>query len=868
MIRKLQAPLTAFLILFSFITGCQKQLDSDIQREQDPALDVPGTVSTSAVATKYIKVNIFGGSNGYSNAEWNNWNTFSSLSSGNLSYSDGSSSTISAELSTQSSVSDNGSSYSMNMAPSEVGRYASYSNANRSLTITGLDDARIYEIEIYASRNGVSGNTTRFTTSTQTVDVVTDNNADQKASFSGLTSASGRIVVNLSKLKSYNYINGFMITETGSSTSGDTGGDQTTTPPPATTGTRFMKVNLFGGSNAFNNTEWNNWNTYSSKTSSNFKFSDGSASSIKAVISAQNAVSDNSTSFTTTMAPKEVGRYASYSNSNRTLTISGLDNSKTYGLELYASRKGTSNNTTRFTVGSTSVDVLTDDNLDRKASFTNLSPVSGQIVVSLTKLNTYNYLNGFMLTENGSTGGTTNQAPSANAGADKVMTLPVNSTQLTGSGSDADGTIASYSWTRVSGPSQFSISSTTVASPSLSNLVAGTYIFRLAVTDNSGATATDDVNVVVNSSTSTGGLYRNHTLQFDSYGNAYYPNALGLDWAPGDTVNIPAGNYGLIDLGNIKGDATRPIIIRNKGGLVTLTQIRLSNKMEYFKIMGNGHPGITYGIKIQNASNIAVAAAMVSDMELAYIEVAGAGVGIMVKKNPDAGDPSTHYPNYTIKNIRIHHNYLHDIETEGMYIGSTMPQGDASGIPIRLQNVEIYNNTLERIGWDGIQMSTTVGTNSIHDNVIRNFGTVNHSSQQTGIAIGGAATGSIYNNTIVNGTGWGINAMGYGQIRITNNYIESVGANGIDKGAESIFADDRISGPESFPKQEIIISNNTIKFPQPDGAIRVGAYNNNSLPSTITNNTVYLPNAASNWLNFYIVSNAIGSLISGNTVVR
>ena len=152
--------------------------------------------------------------------------------------------------------------------------------------------------------------------------------------------------------------------------------------------------------------------------------------------------------------------------------------------------------------------------------------------------------------------------------------------------------------------------------------------------------------------------------------------------------------------------------------------------------------------------------------------------------------------------------------------------------------------------------------------MIRNFGTVNHSSQQTGIAIGGAATGSIYNNTIVNGTGWGINAMGYGQIRITNNYIESVGANGIDKGAESIFADDRISGPESFPKQEIIISNNTIKFPQPDGAIRVGAYNNNSLPSTITNNTVYLPNAASNWLNFYIVSNAIGSLISGNTVVR
>jgi hypothetical protein len=631
---------------------------------------------------------------------------------------------------------------------------------------------------------------------------------------------------------------------------------------------KYIKVNVFGGSNAYTNTEWNNWNTSSSLASTTFKYSDGSASSVKATLSQQNAVSDNGTSYTITMAPKEVGRYASYSNTTRTLSISGLDNTKTYTLELYASRSGVSNNTTRFTVGSTSVDIKTDNNLDKKAVFTSLTPSSSQIIVSINKLNTYNYVDGFtVIEESADASASTTNGVTSNAGVDQTITLPVNSVQLAGSGSSILGGAVSYSWTKIAGPTQFTFSGTTVASPTVSNLVQGTYTFRLTVKDNSGATATDDMNVVVNGLTSTG-TYANYTLKFDSQGNVYNPSGSGLTWKPGDTVNIMAGTYGLIDLGTIKGEAGKPIIIRNKGGLVTLREVRFDNKMEHFKFLGNGYPGLTYGIKILNAPNIGIAAAMVSDMEIAYVEVATAGVGMMVKKNPVANDPSTQYPNYTIADIKIHHNYIHDTQTEGMYIGNTMPEGSSSGIPIRLHNVEIAFNTLERTGWDGIQMSTTTGTNSIHDNVVRDFGTVNYSSQQTGIAIGGAATGDIYNNTIVRGTGWGINAMGYGKITIRNNTVESVGANGIDKGAESIFADDRISGPESFPKQEMVITGNIIKYPQPDGAIRVGAYHNNSLPSTVTNNTVYLPNAPTNWLTFYIVSNAIGSVISGNTVVR
>ncbi len=96
-----------------------------------------------------------------------------------------------------------------------------------------------------------------------------------------------------------------------------------------------------------------------------------------------------------------------------------------------------------------------------------------------------------------------NQAPTANAGSNKTITLPTSTVTLTGSGSDPDGTIVSYGWTRVSGPNNPVLSGAAGTTLSVSSLVAGSYVFRLTVTDNAGATGSDDVNVTVNSSTST-----------------------------------------------------------------------------------------------------------------------------------------------------------------------------------------------------------------------------------------------------------------------------------------------------------------------------------------------------------------------------
>jgi len=95
-----------------------------------------------------------------------------------------------------------------------------------------------------------------------------------------------------------------------------------------------------------------------------------------------------------------------------------------------------------------------------------------------------------------------NVSPTANAGADVTITLPASSVTLNGSGSDMDGTITAYSWSKVSGPASGTFSSTSVPNPTVSNLTQGTYVFRLTVTDNGGATGTDDVTVTVNPSPS------------------------------------------------------------------------------------------------------------------------------------------------------------------------------------------------------------------------------------------------------------------------------------------------------------------------------------------------------------------------------
>ena len=90
-----------------------------------------------------------------------------------------------------------------------------------------------------------------------------------------------------------------------------------------------------------------------------------------------------------------------------------------------------------------------------------------------------------------------NVAPVANAGQDKVVTLPISEVSFYGSASDKDGRIASFSWTKVNGPA-VDMHGANTANLSLKNLREGTYVFRFTAKDNAGASASDEVQLKVN----------------------------------------------------------------------------------------------------------------------------------------------------------------------------------------------------------------------------------------------------------------------------------------------------------------------------------------------------------------------------------
>ncbi len=156
-----------------------------------------------------------------------------------------------------------------------------------------------------------------------------------------------------------------------------------------------------------------------------------------------------------------------------------------------------------------------------------------------------------------------NIPPVADAGADQTITLPTNSANLNGSASsDSDGTITSYVWNWVSGPSGINPADT--VSPTVSGMVAGTYVFELTVTDNDNASDSDTVSITVNPA-SGGGCNNNCntppecqdgadndgdnlTDSFDPGchvdGNAGNPNS----YDPNDDSELNAGNTSTVKM--------------------------------------------------------------------------------------------------------------------------------------------------------------------------------------------------------------------------------------------------------------------------------------------------------------------------------
>jgi hypothetical protein len=202
-----------------------------------------------------------------------------------------------------------------------------------------------------------------------------------------------------------------------------------------------------------------------------------------------------------------------------------------------------------------------------------------------------------------------------------------------------------------------------------------------------------------------------------------------------------------------------------------------------------------------------------------YLEIGNSQhSGITAKTEPFCGfDRNT----FIQENTHIHHCYVHDTGTEGMYIGSTFYQGQtvncngttAVVLPPLLRNVNIHHNRVENTGWDGIQVASAINT-KIHHNQVKHDSQQMADWQMTGITLGEGSTGDIFNNKIQDGEGMGIYSKGLGDVSIYNNQVIRPGyKNNLPSGKYGIYID----AIASFPGMYFQIFNNLILHPKFEG---------------------------------------------------
>lgn len=356
-----------------------------------------------------------------------------------------------------------------------------------------------------------------------------------------------------------------------------------------------------------------------------------------------------------------------------------------------------------------------------------------------------------------------------------------------------------------------------------------------------------------------------------SPGEIYITNASNKGWKGGDTLLIPAGTYSVIEIDSFGGDPSRDIVIRNYGGLVNVTgSIRLQKDVHHVKILGNGATGITYGFKCKNFAFNRVNHFLMSNIECGPNlpdATSKGGVGIYGKQDPYEGQPWTQYPSYVSRKITITNCYVHDVDGEGMYIGHTYPDGDPDHskiYPIRLDSVTISNNIVVNTGWDGIQLSNARNGNLIFNNSVTSFGLLDIDGQRAGIISGGNTNSQVFNNTVSNGKGNGIQFFGYGKMECYGNVITNVGNTAKNvNGEESIYGMAYLNkNPDEVnPKQALNIHDNQVNQPKPLGIIRVWD-NNNSEPIIFSNNKVCTTETDLNKLIFLQAS----AIKTGNTI--
>jgi hypothetical protein len=270
----------------------------------------------------------------------------------------------------------------------------------------------------------------------------------------------------------------------------------------------------------------------------------------------------------------------------------------------------------------------------------------------------------------------------------------------------------------------------------------------------------------------------------------YYVNqqTLGRVAVGGDTIFISASRTKALRFQLTNGNATKPLVIINKGGQVKIDSpssyswgaITFEN-CRYIKISGAGHPNFKYGFLLAADQCGLAFSELSSDCEAEFIKISHNGFfGIMAKKNYGT-NPPVPYP--VFENLIIHDCFIENV-SEGMYLGETVSPG------MEFKHVKIYNNIVRNTLRESIQIANMVEDVEIYNNTLLNAGLANITYQTSILQIGDNSVANVYNNILIQAPSTGIAVYGKGNCSFTNNYLAS---------NMGIFIDNRLFTTQTAP---------------------------------------------------------------------
>lgn len=429
-----------------------------------------------------------------------------------------------------------------------------------------------------------------------------------------------------------------------------------------------------------------------------------------------------------------------------------------------------------------------------------------------------------MITLMGGTPPEPNQSPTVSAGANKTITA--NNTSVTATASDPDGTIASYTWSKISGPVE----------PVGVGFNNGSFtpLRTFTVTGTSG-------DLVINSG----------------------------DYLPGDQINL-TGNFRSITLNNVVGTSDNPIVFRNTANQVTTVgnptwagsgnsyAIEAINS-RYFIFAGthwdnfiiNGCTNNTDGggEPYKSAYRNISFGQLTERFELCYMTINNGGTSVVTKTDPISGQSNTWFPNSELGYMWFHDLVIDNSYNEGFYIGHTATYWNISTLqpfypspydappnsttykqPILINGVKVWNCLVKNCGKDAIQIAAAKNI-EVMRNEVTNWANVQQNAVHNGgILIGGRCeTSNVHDN--VTHDAWGEHYQFYGTglgHLFTNNLCYNTDASNTSGDMASLAGRVGTSTADNNPAQVTMTGNTFSRCGTAGSLVRVNGFYNYS----------------------------------------